>query len=96
MGNHFSRQKSRLLQRAGAASTRHEGGELGVCSGGPLDKGLCMCTCVWRGRSFQGMRSVCGGLRICLTWLGKRETFPSWEDQKVSLFSVALNQEELK
>lgn len=59
-------------------------------------EGLCMCTCVWKERSFQGMRSVCGGLRICLTWLGKRETFPSWEDQRVSLFSVALNQEELK
>lgn len=57
--------------------------------GGQLCKGpdTCPCVCVhiW----------VCKlGLGICLTLLDERETFLSWKDQKVDLFSVELNQEE--
>lgn len=52
--------------------------------------------CAAAGSIFRGVRSVCGGLGIHLTLLGRQETFPSWEDQKVSLFSAELNPEELR
>lgn len=60
---------------------------------------VCVCMCIRTcggGSIFWGVRSVCGGLGIHLTLLGGQEMFSSWEDQKVSLFSTELNQEELR
>lgn len=96
-GDCFRRQKSRfLLWRNGDGKARCVQG-LADQAPGSVYVYMCMCINVCGGGSiFRGVRSVCGGLGIHLTLLGIQETFPSWEDQKVSLFSTELNQEELR
>lgn len=51
---------------------------------------MCVCVC----RIF--FRSVSGWLGNSLAFLGKRETFPNWQDGKVTLFSIAVSQEQLR